>query len=223
MLNEKTLQQLKADFDAAEDKQDYLNTLRQWIHESLSDHAAMPVDLIRWVPVTQVQANDYNPNSVASNELKLLHTSISHDGYTQPIVTIWDETLKKYVIIDGFHRYFTCRSNKDIQEMTKGKVPIVVLEKSINDRMASTVRHNRARGKHSVTGMSNLVFNMLDNGWDDHAICNELGMEPDELVRLKYITGFAKLFEDVEYHKAWESRRQLELKREWKQENKDAD
>ena len=85
--------------------------------------------------------------------------------------------------------------------------------------MASTVRHNRARGKHSVDGMANLVFQMLDNGWEDTAICNELGMEPDELIRLKYITGFAKLFENVDYHNAWETRRQLEVKRDWKKEN----
>lgn len=209
---------IKKAYDEADNKEEFLNTLKEWLHEELSDFSAMPVDLIRWIPIEQVQANDYNPNSVASNELKLLHTSISHDGYTQPIVTIYDEVLKKYVIIDGFHRYFTCRSNKDIQEATKGCVPVVVLKKSINDRMASTVRHNRARGKHSVTGMANLVFNMLDNGWQDADICNEIGMEADELVRLKYITGFAKLFENVEYHKAWEARRQLEIKNEWKKE-----
>ena len=209
---------IKTEYDKTENKTHFLNDLKQWIHEELSEYSTMPVDLIRWIPIDEVQANDYNPNSVASNELKLLYTSISHDGYTQPIVTIYDEVLKKYVIIDGFHRYFTCRSNKDILESTNGCVPIVVLKKSINDRMASTVRHNRARGKHSVTGMANLVFNMLDNGWQDGDICNEIGMEPDELVRLKYITGFAKLFENVEYHKAWEARRQLEIKNEWKKE-----
>lgn len=214
---------VKAAYDAAEDKQAFLNEFRGWIHDDLSAHAKMPVDYIRWVPLSRVQANDYNPNSVAPNELKLLHTSISHDGYTQPIVTIYDSELDKYVIIDGFHRYFTCRSNKDIQESTGGMVPIVVLDKPINDRMASTVRHNRARGKHSVTGMSNLVFNMLDNGWGDAEICNELGMEADELLRLKYITGFAKLFEDVEYRKAWETRKQLEVKREWIKEHPEDD
>lgn len=207
--------------EGSDDKQNFLNELREWIHREVSDYAEMPVNNVKWVPVERVQANDYNPNSVASNELKLLHTSISHDGYTQPIVTIYDSELDKYVIIDGFHRYFTCRSNADIQELTKGRVPIVVLEKSINDRMASTVRHNRARGKHSVNGMANLVFNMLDNGWEDADICNELGMEPDELYRLKHMTGFAKLFEDVEYHQAWETRKQLQLKKKWREENPD--
>jgi ParB-like chromosome segregation protein Spo0J len=219
-LNIETLKkEIKALVDKAPDKTDLLNDLKKWIHSEVSVHEDMPVDNVIWVPIEQVQANDYNPNSVASNELKLLHTSISHDGYTQPIVTIYDEELKKYIIIDGFHRYFTCRSNADIQEKTGGRVPIVVLQKSINDRMASTVRHNRARGKHSVNGMANLVFNMLDNGWDDAAICNELGMEPDELYRLKYMTGFAKLFEDVEYHKSWETRNQIALKKKWKEEN----
>ena len=212
---------IKSEFDLADNKIDFLNAVKGYLHDSLSVHKEMPVDWVRWVPVEQVQANDYNPNSVAHNELKLLHTSISHDGYTQPCVTIWDEELQKYVLIDGFHRYFTCRSNPDIMEMTGGRVPIVVLEKSINDRMASTVRHNRARGKHSVDGMANLVFQMLDNGWEDNAICNELGMEPDELIRLKYITGFAKLFENVDYHNAWETRRQLEVKRDWKLANPD--
>ena len=142
-----------------------------------------PVSKVRWVPVEKVHANDYNPNSVATSEMRLLHTSIDHDGYTQPVVTIYDENQDLYIIIDGFHRYCTMTYNKDIYEKNKGLLPIVVLNKSINDRMASTVRHNRARGKHSVTGMSNMVFQMLDNGWDDAAICNELGMSADELVR----------------------------------------
>ena len=222
-MKQTTKELLVIECSAAVDKQKWLNELRTWIHKELSDQGANPVDNIQWVPIEMVQANDYNPNSVASNEMKLLHTSISHDGYTQPCVTIWDEELKKYVIVDGFHRYFTCKANKDIQAMTNGTIPVVVLDKPINDRMASTVRHNRARGKHSVTGMANLVFNMLDNGWEDSAVCNELGMEADELIRLKYVTGFAKLFEDVEYHRAWETRKQLEIKRDWKRENKDAD
>jgi len=173
-----------------------------------------PISDVRWVPVEQVEPNDYNPNSVAGQEMKLLHTSIKHDGYTQPIVTIWDDEREKYVIVDGFHRYFTCKHNEDIQESTGGCVPIVVIKKDINERMAATVRHNRARGAHSVSGMSNMVFNMLDNGWGDAEICNHLGMEPDELLRLKHITGFSKLFADAEYNKAWVSRHQIMLKKE---------
>jgi len=174
-----------------------------------------PIDRVKWVNIDEVEANDYNPNSVASKEMQLLYTSILHDGYTQPVVTIRDQDRGKYVIIDGFHRYFTAKSNPDILERNKGKLPIVVLEKDINDRMASTVRHNRARGSHSVNGMSNMVFKMLDNGWSDDRICNHLGMDPEELVRLKHITGFSKLFENAEYAKAWVSRNQIKLAKEY--------
>ena len=146
--------------------------------------------------------------------MKLLHTSIKHDGYTQPIVTIWDDKKKKYVIVDGFHRYFTCKNNKDIRDSTEGCVPIVVIKKQINERMAATVRHNRARGSHSISGMSNMVFNMLDNGWGDAQICNHLGMDADELLRLKHITGFSKLFKDAEYNKSWVSKHQILLQKE---------
>lgn len=190
-----------------------IERIKDYLHE-LSPVRSQPIDRVRWVPVDQVQANDYNPNSVAKAEMGLLYHSIKHDGYTQPVVTVWDPKIEKYVIIDGFHRYFTCRTNKDIRDRNKGCLPIVVLDKSINDRMAATVRHNRARGKHSVAGMSNMVFEMLNNGWEDAAICNELGMEPEELLRLKHITGFSKLFEDVEYKRAWKTRRQIRIKAE---------
>ena len=178
-----------------------------------------PIDEVIWVPLDKVQPNDYNPNSVAGQEMKLLHTSIKHDGYTQPIVTIYDEKQDKYVIVDGFHRYFICLHNQDIRDATDSCVPIVVLKKNINERMAATVRHNRARGSHSISGMSNIVFNMLDNGWADEEICNHLGMEPDELLRLKHITGFSKLFKDVEYSKAWESRNQIHLRKKLEDES----
>lgn len=175
----------------------------------LSPLAVNPVDYVRWVPIEMVQANNYNPNSVARKEMQLLYHSIKNDGYTQPIVTIFDPVIEKYVIVDGFHRYFTCKSNPDILERNRGMMPIVVIDKDIKDRMASTVRHNRARGKHSVEGMANMVFKMLDEGWEDHEICNELGMEPEELLRLKHVTGFSKLFENHEYSKAWVSKAQI--------------
>ena len=164
----------------------------------------------------QVEANDYNPNAVAKREMKLLHTSIIHDGYTQPIVTIYDEQKQKYVIVDGFHRYATMVYNNDLQELNNCMVPIVVIDKDINDRMASTIRHNRARGKHSVEGMSNIVFNMLKNGWSDEEICNELGLEAEEMVRLKYTTGFAKLYEGRSFSNAWETTNQIQLRNEYK-------
>lgn len=178
-----------------------------------------PVGDVRWVPIADVEANNYNPNAVADNEMQLLYTSISHDGYTQPVVTIYDEERNKYVIVDGFHRYSIMRRNKDIMETTDGMLPVVVIDKDINDRMASTVRHNRARGKHSVSGMGNMVFEMLDNGWTDEAICSELGMSADELVRLKHVTGFSKLFENVNYRKSWEMKQQLKFKKEYKDEH----
>lgn len=184
-----------------------MEAIKQQLHE-LSPLKAQPVDLTRWVPIEKVSPNQYNPNSVAMMEMKLLYTSILHDGYTQPVVTIYDEATDTYTIVDGFHRYFTCKNNADILARNLGRLPVVVIEKDINDRMASTVRHNRARGKHSVKGMANMVFSMLDNGWQDAAICNELGMEAEELLRLKHITGFSKLFADTEYKRSWHTERQ---------------
>ena len=184
----------------------------------IPDH---PISHVQWISIEMIEPNDYNPNSVASKELKLLYTSIKHDGYTQPIVTIWDGDKQKYIIVDGFHRYFTCKNNHDIFDSTDGKLPIVVLNKSINDRMAATVRHNRARGAHSINGMSNMVFSMLENGWDDADICNHLGMEADELLRLKHITGFSKLFEDAEYSKSWMNKSQILAKKRYQAENSD--
>lgn len=187
--------------------------------DQVSPLSTQPVNRIRWVDVNDVEANDYNPNSVAGQEMRLLYTSILHDGYTQPVVTVYDEKRKKYVIVDGFHRYFTCKNNQDIRDRNHGRLPIVVLDKDINDRMASTVRHNRARGKHSVGGMSNMVFQMLENGWGDAEICNHLGMEPDELLRLKHITGFSKLFADTDYNKAWVSKHQIQLAKKVREES----
>ena len=176
-----------------------------------------PVNKIQWIPIEKVQANDYNPNSVATNEMRLLYISIKHDGYTQPVVTIYDEKEDKYIIVDGFHRYSTMKLNKDIYESTDGKLPCVVIKKDINDRMAATVRHNRARGKHSTTGMASMVFSMLDNGWNDADICKEIGVEPEELLRLKHITGFSKLFENVNYKKAWKTKNQIQVKKNYKE------
>jgi ParB-like chromosome segregation protein Spo0J len=197
-----------------------MNKLREFLHKK-GQQTANPVDLVRWVPVSQVEANDYNPNSVASREMGLLATSIRHDGYTQPVVTIWDEERQKYIIVDGFHRYFVCRTQQDIQEKNHGLLPVVVINADINNRMASTVRHNRARGKHSVKGMANMVFEMLDNGWADADICNEMGMEAEELLRLKHISGFSRLFQNHEYRKAWETRTQILIRKKWETEQRE--
>lgn len=189
---------------------DVVEDLRALLHD-LSPCASQPVDLVQWIPLEDVEPNNYNPNSVARIELGLLLVSIDHDGYTQPVVVIRDDERGKYVIIDGFHRYFVMKQNAAIRERTGGLLPCVVLEKNINERMAATVRHNRARGKHSVQGMSNMVFAMLDNGMTDEAICNELGMEPEELLRLKHITGFSKLFANRAYNRSWVSKGQIEI------------
>jgi ParB-like chromosome segregation protein Spo0J len=157
--------------------------------------------------------------------MRLLYVSIKHDGYTQPVVTIYDKEQDRYVIVDGFHRYLVMRTHKDIFESTGGLLPIVVISKGVNDRMASTIRHNRARGKHSVAGMGNMVFSMLLNGWKDADICSELGMEAEEIVRLKHITGFSKLFDGIEYSQAWETEFQIQarLAYEKQQRNQSSD
>lgn len=189
--------------------------------EGMSKPTDHPVAHVKWVPVTKVEANTYNPNQVATTEMSLLLHSIRADGFTQPVVVYRDDERDCYVIVDGFHRYRAIKENVDIAAMTGGKVPIVVIEKDLADRMASTVRHNRARGKHSMDGMANLVFGMLDSGMSDEQVCTELGMGADELVRLKYVTGFAKLFENAEYRRAWESRKQLEVRRDYQERERE--
>ena len=181
-----------------------------------------PINDVEWIPVEKVFANDYNPNSVATQEMKLLYVSVKKDGYTQPVVTIYDEKKDRYVIVDGFHRYSIMRRYKDIYASCEGKLPCVVLKgKTMNDRMASTIRHNRARGKHSVTGMSSIVMEMLMNGASDLQVCNELGLEAEELVRLKYITGYAKLYENNEYSRAAYSEKQVEELKKYEREEKE--
>ena len=198
----------------------FIAEVRAHIHLLNKAVNSQPIDHVKWVHTDEVQANDYNPNSVAKNEMTLLHTSISHDGYTQPIVTVFDPEINKYVIVDGFHRYSVMRHNADIQATTNNLRPIVVINKSINDRMAATVRHNRARGKHSVAGMSEMVFKMMNNGWDDFSICAEIGCSPDELLRLKHLTGFSKLFENAEFSQSWETRHQVFLRHQHQKKEK---
>jgi len=202
---------LREYIDGAEDKLAAIEGIRQLLF-AISPQRSQPVDFVRWLPVEQVEPNDYNPNNVAHIELGLLLQSIWHDGYTQPIVVSPNGQQGKYTIVDGFHRYFVLKRNQEIYRRCHGRLPCVILDKGLNDRMAATIRHNRARGKHTVAGMSNLVFKMLDGGMSDADICNELGMEPEELLRLKHITGFSKLFADVEYNKAWVARMQINVK-----------
>ena len=169
-----------------------------------------PVSFVRWVHVDEVTPNDYNPNAVAKVEMALLRKSIEEDGFTQPVVTYRDEERGLYVIVDGFHRYFVLRETPALRERTRDRLPIVVIEKNLSERMASTVRHNRARGKHSINGMANMVYGMLEEGMTDAEVCNALGLEPEELVRLKHVTGYSKLYADVEYNRAWMAASQVE-------------
>ena len=179
------------------------------------------VDNVMRVPIEKVYANDYNPNAVAKQEMKLLYISIKHDGYTMPVVTIYDKENDRYVIVDGFHRYSVMKMYRDIYEENDGLLPIVVIDEDINNRMASTVRHNRARGKHSIDGMGNIVMEMLQRGWDDKRICYELGLDKEELIRLKHITGYAKFFENVEFNHAMETDKQIQERLKYENEQKE--
>jgi hypothetical protein len=164
-----------------------------------------PVYSVKRVPISKVTANDYNPNSVAPPEMALLETSIWEDGYTQPVVVVYDSESDQYVVVDGFHRYCVLRDSKRIHEREKGMLPVVVLDKQMHDRMASTIRHNRARGSHNIELMSTIVAELVDMGKGDAWICKHIGMSPDELLRLKQITGVAALFQNQEFSKSWDA------------------
>ena len=169
--------------------------------------------MLRWVNLSDVEPNNYNPNSVAKVEMGLLYKSIKHDGYTQPIVTIWDEEKQKYIIVDGFHRYYTAYQNKDILNRNKGCVPIVVIEKDINERMAATVSiiEQEANIQFKVCLVWYLICYRMDGVMK--MCCNHLGMEAEEILKLKHITGFSKLFEDVGYKQFLETKNMLRMKK----------
>lgn len=155
------------------------------------------------VPVEKVKANTYNPNVVAPPEMKLLYESIREDGYTMPVVCYYAQEEDKYIIVDGFHRYRVMLEHSDIYEREKGQLPVSVIDKPIDQRMASTIRHNRARGTHNVELMSNIVKELYELGRSDEWISLHLGMEKDEILRLKQITGLSALFKDIKFGKAW--------------------
>lgn len=181
-----------------------LNKARQALHE-ISPFKAEPVDCVLWVPADQVEANDYNPNTVAPPEMKLLALSIGEDGYTQPIVA-WGKN-DYYEVVDGFHRNRVGKEDKTVRDRIHGYLPITLINhdrEDKGDRIAATIRHNRARGKHQVAAMSDIVLELSRRNWSDAKIGRELGMEPDEVLRLKQITGLAELFSDAEFSKAWE-------------------
>jgi ParB-like chromosome segregation protein Spo0J len=181
-----------------------INDIRIKLHE-ISPFKGEPVDCVLWVLADNVEANDYNPNAVAPPEMKLLELSIAEDGYTQPIVA-WGKN-NYYEVVDGFHRNRVGKECKEIRERIHGYLPVSPINidrQNKSDRIAATIRHNRARGKHQVEAMSDIVLDLARRNWSDEKIGRELGMDQDEVLRLKQITGLAELFADQEFSEAWE-------------------
>jgi ParB-like chromosome segregation protein Spo0J len=180
------------------------------IREALLQHSPFksePVDCVRWVVADTVTANDYNPNSVAPPEMRLLEHSITEDGYTQPIVS-WLREDSVREVVDGFHRHRVGKESATVRERVHGYLPVVTINGARldkGDRMAATIRHNRARGEHRVESMADIVVELKRRFWSDEKIATELGMEPDEVLRLTQVTGLAGLFKDREFSEAWEA------------------
>lgn len=183
-----------------------INAIRQELHRH-SPFRAEPVDCVEWVPIAAISANDYNPNSVAPPEMKLLEHSVTEDGYTQPIVA-WRREDGVYEVVDGFHRNRVARESAVVRDRLRGYLPLTVINaerEDRGDRIASTIRHNRARGKHRVEAMSEIVVELKRRNWSDEKIGRELGMDPDEVLRLTQITGLAEMFKDRAFSEAWEA------------------
>ena len=160
-----------------------------------------PVYNVQAVPIELIDANSYNPNHVAPPEMRLLYESIKEDGYTMPIVT-YKKPDGRYEIVDGYHRYCVMKTHKDIYDREEGMLPVVTINKDVSNRMASTIRHNRARGVHSIELMTNIVAELKKAGMSDAWIIKEIGMDAEELLRLKQISGLAELFKDAEFSEA---------------------
>lgn len=188
-----------------DEKVNYINNIKLALHE-ISPFKSEPVDCVLWVKNDTVIANDYNPNSVAPPEMELLRLSIANDGYTQPIVSM-DNNNGTREVIDGFHRNRVGKECEDIQSRVHGYLPVVTIRESqtgINNRVASTIRHNRARGKHKVESMSDIVVDLKKRNWSPEKIAKELGMDSDEVLRLSQISGLTELFANKEFSMAWE-------------------
>ncbi len=182
-----------------------INDLRELIHE-YSPFKAEPVDFVKWVPNVNVVANEYNPNKVAPPEMQLLEVSIINDGYTQPVVTF--PMGDKVEVVDGFHRTRVAKESVLVNERVMGFVPTVIIRKEVSgkkERIASTIRHNRARGKHQVSAMSEIVIELKNRNWANTRIARELGMDEDEILRLCQISGLEGMFQDKDFSKAWVS------------------
>lgn len=187
-------------------KIDMMNSVRAEIHK-VSPFKTEPVDFVKWVRNEQVYANDYNPNRVAPPEMKLLEHSVLMDGYTQPIVT-WPQPDERAEVIDGFHRLRIGKECNSVQQRVHGYLPTVLIKgdrTDKNDRIASTIRHNRARGKHQIDAMSEIVLELKNRNWKNERIAREIGMDEEEILRLCQITGLSELFSDGDFSRAWES------------------
>lgn len=183
---------------------DAINDIREEIHKH-SPMSREPVDFVKWVRAENLHANDYNPNSVATPEMRLLQLSIMSDGYTQPIVA-WPDGDNSYEVVDGFHRNKVGREIGAVKKRVMGRLPISVINTdrtSKEDRIAATIRHNRARGKHSVDAMSEIVVDLSRRNWSEEKIAKELGMDADEVLRLRQVSGLAELFAEKEFSEAW--------------------
>lgn len=188
-------------------KVEAMNNIKIALHE-ISPFKSEPVDCVLWVKNETVHANDYNPNSVAPPEMELLRLSISSDGYTQPIVSMMDDNLETREVIDGFHRNRVGKECEEIQKRVHGYLPVVTINEDrtkINDRVASTIRHNRARGKHKIDAMSDIVIDLKKRNWSDEKISKNLGMDKDEVLRLCQIGGLVELFSNKEFSQSWEA------------------
>jgi len=188
-----------------EDQIDVINEIKIKLHD-ISPFKKEPVDCIIWIKQSEIQANDYNPNKVAPPEMELLKLSIQNDGYTQPVVS-WKENDRREVV-DGFHRYLVATNDDQVLKRLNGYLPVTTINKERTDkgnRIASTIRHNRARGKHQIESMSDIVVELKKRNWTDKRICKELGMDEDEVLRLCQITGLSELFSNSEFNEAWEA------------------
>lgn len=188
------------------EKVETLNLIRRELHDN-SPFKNEPVDLVQWVKNETVHANAYNPNAVAPVEMELLHVSIQADGYTQPIVSMLTENKVDRETVDGYHRGRIGKEREDIKQRVLGYLPVVTINESstdLSDRMASTVRHNRARGKHAVDKMSDIVLDLKKRNWSNEKIAKNLGMDADEVLRLGQISGLTEMFSNVEFSQAWE-------------------
>jgi ParB-like chromosome segregation protein Spo0J len=194
---------LKNMFEKCETLDEKVTLLNQ-IREALVEFSPLeePVDCVRWVKSANIRANEYNPNVVASPEMKLLYESIKSDGYTQPIV-VYSLGDGNYEIVDGFHRSRVGKEYKDIAERVHGYLPVVVINKQLDERMGSTIRHNRARGTHQIRSMSDIVIQLVKLGWDDDKICEKLGMDRTEVFKLKQASGMKEAFVNHEFSKSW--------------------